>query len=134
MTEPIQPFASNENGLIKNPKELLVIAEQKVGQLENRVRELEGEAKIGGETIEKMKWQNAQLRIGITSLAVHFNQTPEQVKAIYDAYCEEQNAAVEKLSLEAKQKFMDALKAGKVPEFKAMSRSDGEVVDFKKGE
>ncbi len=129
--EPIQPFASNENGLIKNPRELLQIADQKVGQLENRIRAFEEEAKAGAETIDKLKWQNAQLRIGVTSLAVHFNQTPDDVKKIYDAYCEKQNAEVARLSDEAKQKFMDDLKAGKVPEFKAVERDSGKVEEFK---
>lgn len=130
--EPIQPFASNENGLIKNPRELLIIAEQKIGQLENRIRAMEEEAKAGVETIDRMKWQNAQLRIGVTSLAVHFNQTPDQVKEIYNKYCDAQNEEVNKLSAEAKQKFMDDLKAGKVPDFKAMNREDGKVEEFKR--
>lgn len=92
------------------------------------------EATTGGETIEKLKWQNAQLRIGVTSLAVHFNQTPEQVKAIYDKYCDEQNAEVMRLSQEAKQKFMDDLKAGKVPDLKATDRNTGEIIPFKQQE
>lgn len=128
----IQPFASNENGLIKTPRELLIAAEKKIGELENRLRQMDEDAKLGVDTIEKMKWQNAQLRIGVTSLAVHFNQTPAQVKEIYDKYCDAQNAEVAKLSEEAKKQFMEQLKAGKVPDFKAMNREEGKVEEFKR--
>jgi hypothetical protein len=135
-----QSFASNENGLIKNPKELLVIAEQNVGQLENRVRELEAQAKMGGETIDRMKWQTAQLRIGVTALAKHFNQTPEQVKAIFDKYVEEQDAIYKKMADDAKAKIMQDLKDGKVPDLKIVDRQTGEaapladIAQFPKGE
>jgi uncharacterized coiled-coil protein SlyX len=134
MSNPIQPFASNENGLIKNPKELLVIAEQKVGQLENRIRELEEQAKAGVETIDKLKWQTAQLRIGVTALATHFKQSPEEVKVIYDKYVTEQDEHYKKLADEAKAKIMQDLKDGKVPDLKVVDRATGEVVEFPKGE
>ncbi len=128
------PLASNENGIIKTPKELLIAAERKVGELENKIRQMDEEAKQGVETIEKLKWQNAQLRIGVTSLAVHFDQTPEQVKAIYDKYCDEQNAEVAKLAEEAKAKYMADLRAGRVPDLKVTDRNTGETIPLKQQE
>jgi chromosome segregation ATPase len=120
------PMASGENGLIKTPKQLLIDAEKKIGQLEN-------EARMGAQVIEKLKWQNAQLRIGVTSLAMHAGLTPEQVKEIYDAYCAKQDAELQKSSEEAKKKFMEDLKAGKVPDL-TQPPQDGNVVEFKKPE
>lgn len=127
-----QILASSENGIIKTPKELLISAEKKIGELQKRILEMEEEAKQGVETIDRMKWQTAQLRIAVTAMGEHFNCPPEEFKKIYDAYCDKQNAEVAKLAEEAKAKFMQDLKDGKVPEFKATDR-DGKIVDFKSG-
>lgn len=127
-------LASGENGLIKSPKDLLVAAEQKIGELNKQILAMQEEAKKGVETIDRLKWQCAQLRIAVTAMGNHFNCPPEQFKKIYDDYCERQNAEVQKLAEEAKAKFLQDLKDGKVPEFKAVDRNseDGKIVDFKK--
>lgn len=120
-------FASGENGVIKTERQLLIEAEKKIGEMEK-------ERRIGIDHIEKMKWQIAQLRMGVASLATHFGQTPEQVKEIYDKYCEEQDKLlgdeVRKTTEEAKAKFKADLAAGKVPEgFKVISREDDPAAD-----
>lgn len=122
-------LASSENGLIKTPKDLLIAAEKKIGELQNQIRGMEEEAKQGAETIDKLKWQTAQLRIAVTAMGEHFKCPPDEFKKIYDAYCDKQNAEVQKLAEEAKAKFMQDLKDGKVPEFKAVDRQTGEVVE-----
>lgn len=114
------PLASRENGIIKTERQLLIEAEQKIGQMEN-------ERRLGMEHIEKMKWQIAQLRMGVAALAVHFNQTPDQVKVIYDAYCAAEDAkmseAAQEHVREAKKKFMEGLAAGKKVDFNAVERA-----------
>jgi hypothetical protein len=124
-----QILASSENGIIKTPKDLLIAAEKKIGELQNQIRTMEDEAKAGVETIDKLKWQTAQLRIAVTAMGEHFNCPPEEFKKIYDAYCDKQNAEVQKLADEAKAKFIQELKDGKVPEFKVMNRETGELVN-----
>lgn len=116
-------LASRENGVIKTERQLLIEAEQKIGQMEK-------ERRLGMEHIEKMKWQIAQLRMGVAALATHFNQTPDQVKVIYDAYCAAEDAkmseAAQKATEEAKKKFVEDLKAGKKVDFKVIDRDNPE--------
>lgn len=119
------PLASRENGIIKTERQLLIEAEQKIGAMEN-------ERRAGMEHIEKMKWQIAQLRMGVAALATHHGHTPDEVKVIYDAYCvaedAKQSEAALKATQEAKQKFMEDLAAGKTPEgFKVISRETPEA-------
>lgn len=114
-------LASRENGVIKTERQLLIEAEQKIGQMEK-------ERRLGMEHIEKMKWQIAQLRMGVAALATHFNQTPDQVKVIYDAYCAAEDAKLveeaKKATEEAKKKFVEDLKAGKKVDFKVIDRDN----------
>ena len=107
-----QDFASREErataGLIKSPKDMLVDAEKKIAALELEKRNL-------WEANEKLKWQNAQLRVGLTALGKHHGHSPEEVKKIYDDYCAEQDKEYQKLAEDAKKQFMADMAAGKVP-------------------
>ena len=111
-------MASGENGLIKSPKQLLVDAEKKIGELENERRK-------HLEQIEVLKWQNAQLRVAVTALGSHFKCPPEEAKVIIDAYIERQEAAYLKATQEAKEKFLQDLKDGKVPQFETVDNHVG---------
>lgn len=102
-------LASGENGIIKTPKQLLIEAEQKIGQMEN-------ERRLGIQHIEELKWLVASARSGVAALATHFNLTPADVKVIYDKYCEEQNAKILAENEAAKEKFKKELADGKTPE------------------
>jgi hypothetical protein len=99
-------LASGENGIIKTPKQLLIEAEQKIGQMEN-------ERRLGIEHIQKQNMMIANLRIGLTAVATHFNLTPLQVKEIYDKYCAEHAKDAEGLAVEAKEQFLKSVKEGK---------------------
>lgn len=115
-------FASRENGVIKTERQLLIEAEKKIGEMEK-------ERRLGIEHIERMKWQNAQLRMAVAALATKHGHTPDDVKAIYEAYvaAEESKAQDEatKLNEEMKAKFKADIAAGKLPEgFKVISRDD----------
>lgn len=115
------PLASGENGILKSERQLLIEANQLIGQMTK-------ERIAGVEHIEKMKWQIAQLRMGVAALATHFKLTPDEVRVIYDAYCDEQdkaaNADVMKANEEAKAQFVADLKAGKKVEFKIVEREN----------
>lgn len=114
------PLASRENGVIRTERQLLIEAEQKIGAMEN-------ERRLGMEHIEKMKWQIAQLRMGVASLAIHFNLTPDEVKVIYDAYCAAEDAKLSEQGQAevkaAKAEFMRKLAAGEKVEFDAAPRA-----------
>lgn len=116
METPNPILASPENGIIKSHKELLIDADKKIGELENKIRNMEGEMTGLKDVNEKLRWQNAQLRIGVTAMGNHFNCPPEEFKKIYEAYCAEQDKKYQTLADEAKKKFMDDMRAGKVPE------------------
>lgn len=109
-------FASGENGVIKTEKQLLIEAEKKIGEMEK-------ERIAGMNHIENLKWLLASARSGVAALAIHHGHTPEDVKKIYDEYCERESAKIAEQTAAAKAKFMEDLKAGKVPDsFQAMSR------------
>jgi hypothetical protein len=117
-----QNLASRESGIIKTERQLLIEAEKKIGQMEN-------ERRLGMEHIEKMKWQIAQLRMGVAALATHHGHTPDEVKVIYDAYCAAEDAKIAEATKPAvdaaKKKFMEDLAAGKIPEgFEVISRDE----------
>lgn len=119
----VNNFGSSENGVIKTEKQLLVEAEKKIGQMEN-------ERRLGIEHIEKLTWQTAQLRVGVAALATHFEQTPAQVKEIYDAYCakmdEKAGAEAGLMNAEAKAKFMQDLADGKNIDFTSINRAENQ--------
>lgn len=109
-------FASGENGVIKTERQLLIEAEKKIGEMEK-------ERMAGIQHIENLKWALAAARSGVCALAEHHGHTPEEVRKIYDAYCDKENAKIAAENEAAKQKFIEDLKAGKVPEnFKVMAR------------
>ncbi len=115
-----QGLASRESGIVKTERQLLIEAETKIGQMEN-------ERRLGMEHIEKMKWQIAQLRMGVAALATHFGQTPDQVKVIYDAYCAAEDAKLSEQGQAevkaAKAEFMRKLAAGEKVDFNAVERA-----------
>lgn len=115
-----QNLASRESGIVKTERQLLIDAEIKIGKMEN-------ERRLGIEHIEQMKWQIAQLRMGVAALATHFKLTPPEVKVIYDEYCAAEDAKVNDEALKAtnaaKRKFMEDLAAGKKVDFNAVERA-----------
>lgn len=113
MIMPDEILASNENGVVKSTKQLLIEAEQKIGQMEN-------ERRLGIQHIEELKWLVASARSGVAALATHFNLTPMQVKEIYDEYCKVQNQKILDDNEAAKKQFVQDLKDGKKPEFKIL--------------
>lgn len=121
-----QNLASRESGIVKTERQLLIEAETKIGAMEN-------ERRLGMEHIEKMKWQIAQLRMGVAALATHAKLTPDEVKVIYDAYCAAEDAkmseSAQKEVAAAKKKFMEDLAAGKKVEFNASPRAPEGAAD-----
>ena len=103
-------FASGENGVIKTERQLLIEAEKKIGQMEK-------ERTAGIAHIERMKWQNAQLRMAVAALATHHGHTPEEVRKINDDYIAAQEAKQQdeatKLNEEMKKKFLKDIADGK---------------------
>ena len=103
-------FASGENGVIKTERQLLIEAEKKIGEMEK-------ERRAGIEHIERMKWQNAQLRMAVAALATHHGHTPEEVRKINDDYIAAQESKAQdeatKLNEEMKAKFKADIAAGK---------------------
>lgn len=106
-------LASRENGVVKSTKQLLIEAEQKIGQMENERRQ-------GMEHIENLKWLLASARSGVAALATHFNLTPDGVKVIYDEYCKKENQKILDANEAAKAKFIQDIKDGKKPEFRVI--------------
>lgn len=89
----------NGGNLIKSKGQLLKEADKKIAELEKQV--------------DQLCWLVASARSGVAALALHFEQTPEQVKVIYDAYCEKENAKILAQNEEMKKKFVQDLKDGK---------------------
>ena len=115
-------FASKEalkGHILKPAADMLVEAEKKIGDLERQIRN-------GTAENEKLKWQCAQLRIGVAALAEHAGHTPEKVKEIFDAYCKEQEAEYNKMAEEAKKKFMQDMKDGKLPDLRVVDGGKAE--------
>lgn len=127
----INDFASNENrGILKTEKQLLIEAEQKIGQLENDKRRMAGEVAAAKADKEKLTWQNAQLRVGITALALHYKATNEQVEKIYNDYQKAQEEEFAKLGEEEKKKFFTDLHEGRVPDLRVKPEEQGNVEQF----
>lgn len=99
------------------------------------IERMKMEAEKGMAHIKQQVWQIAQLRMAVTALATHFNQSTEQVKEIYDAFCKKEDERIiaeqqQKID-EAKAKMVEDIKNGKKVEFTAMDLSDGKVTEFK---
>lgn len=113
-------FGSNEQGIIKTPQQLLVEANQLIGQMTS-------ERTAGIEHIEKQKWQIAQLRMAVAALAKHHGHTPQDVKKIYDEYCAAEDAkaqdAASQMNEEMKAKFKADIAAGKKIDFTVIERA-----------
>ncbi len=107
---------SNNHHLILPPKELLARAEKKIAEMETQ-------AINGVKEIEKLKWQNAQLRVAVTALGRHFNCEPDAAKIIIDAYMKEQEDEFQKQTEEAKAQYISDLKAGRVPQFPTIDQT-----------
>lgn len=105
--------STDQPGLLKTEKQLLIEAEKRIGELEKTLRASQQEN-------EKLKWQAAQLRIGVASLAESAGHTPEKVREIFDAYCQEQDKKYQQLAEEAKAKFVQDLKSGKCPDLRVV--------------
>lgn len=124
MKSNINQFASKEatqGTVLKTERQMLIDAEKKIGELETIIR-------TNAELIEKLKWQCAQLRIGITAMGNHYNCSPQQCKELFDAYVAEQEKALKEQGEEAKKQFMEDLKNGKVPELRVVN--DSEPIPF----
>lgn len=116
----VTPFASGENGIIKSPKDLLIDAEKKIGEMENERRET-------FKAMEILKWQNAQLRVAVTAIGSHFNCPPEDAKVIIDAFIERQEQTFLKANAEAKAKFIQDVKDGKKVEFETTTNPEARI-------
>lgn len=108
-------LASGENGVIKTHKQMLIEAEQKIGEMEN-------ERRLGIAHIEELKWLVASARSGVAALATHFGLNPEQVREIYNKYCDEQNAKILEANEKAKAQYIQDLKDGKKPDIQIVDR------------
>jgi len=120
LPDNVTPFASGENGMIKSPKQLLIDAEKKIGEMENERRQ-------NFKAMEILKWQNAQLRVAVTAIASHFNCPPEEAKPIIDAFIERQEASFLKANEEAKAKFIQDVKDGKKVEFETTTNPESRI-------
>lgn len=128
----INNLGSNDRpGLLRSEKILLIEAEKKIGQLENDKRRMAADVAVAQSAKEKLTWQNAQLRVGITSLALHFELRNEEVQKIYDDYQKAQEAEFTKLGEEEKKKFFQDLHEGKVPD---LHKPEGTVEEFPKAQ
>lgn len=110
-------FASGENGIIKTKDQLLVEAEKKIGDMENERRLLH-------QMLDQLKMNNAGLRVAVTALGEHYELTSAAMKAIVDKYQEDYQNQYLKLADDAKAKFMQDLKDGKVPKFETAPNPD----------
>lgn len=115
-------YNDRNGGFIKKSKDqFLREAGEEIAMLKATIKRMNEEAEAGGQQIEKMKWQIVQLRMGVAALATHAGHTPDQVKEIYEKYCEAEEAKVKdellKETEEAKRKLREDLAAGKKIEF-----------------
>lgn len=119
-------------GFIKKSKDqFLREAAAEIAELKAAMRLRDDQARAGYEQIEKMKWQIVQLRMGVASLATYAGLTPDQVKEIYEKYCEAEEAKAQEQLLketeEAKKKLRADLAAGKVVEFQQTPNPDAKT-------
>ena len=116
-------------GFIKKSKDqFLREAAAEIANLKDTLKTMNEQARQGYEQIEKMKWQIVQLRMGVASLATYAGLTPDQVKEIYEKYCEAEDAKINEQLLKeseaAKQKLREDLAAGKKIEFTQTENPD----------
>ncbi len=116
-------------GFIKKSKDqFLREAAAEIAELKAAMRIRDDQARAGYEQIEKMKWQIAQLRLGVTSLATYAGLTPDQVKEIYEKYCAAEDKKINEQLLketdDAKRKLREDLANGKVVEFQKAPNPD----------
>lgn len=122
----------SNGGFIKKSKDqFLREAAAEIGELKAALKMRDEQARVGYETIEKMKWQIAQLRMGVASLATYAGLTPTQVHEIYTKYCEAEDAKINEQLLKetdaAKTKLREDLAAGKVIEFQQAPNPDAQA-------
>jgi len=103
---------------IQKPKE------QFLREAGEEIRKLKHEVEFRDQTLERMAWQNAQLRAAITALGIKYELTPDAMKEIVDAYMAKEEAEFMKLNEEKKAQFMSDIKAGKKVNFSVTENPD----------
>jgi hypothetical protein len=91
-----------------------------------RMGELERERDAARAMVEKIKMMLAQRQVAINALGEKFDVTPEAMRDIINEYMDRKEVEYQKLTDDAKKKYMEGVRSGTAPDFKVIANPDKE--------